>query len=120
MVVDIDAVVHPIAASLGIGAFYNKLIQHMFDNLGHGAEVFVRLHVQATDGTCLAGIGLGSPCMIEAVAAEVVLAGQLDGLVEGGMAYEAHEVAVRRRHVFERGEFGRDLDNSAAAALRRG
>lgn len=58
--------------------------------------------------------------MLEAVAAEVVLAGQLDGLVEGRVADEADEVAVRRGDVLERGEFGRDFDDAAAAALRRG
>jgi hypothetical protein len=33
--------------------------------------------------------------MVEANAAEVVLAGQADGTVEGRVADEAHEVAVR-------------------------
>jgi hypothetical protein len=58
--------------------------------------------------------------MIETVAAEIVLAGQLDGLVEGGVADEADEVAVGRGDVFERGELGRDFDDAAASTLRRG
>jgi hypothetical protein len=58
--------------------------------------------------------------MLEAVVAEAVLAGQLDGLVEGRVADEADEVAVGRRHVLERGELGREFDDAAAAALRRG
>lgn len=56
--------------------------------------------------------------MVETLSAKVVLAGQLDGLVEGRVADEADEVAVGRGDVFERLEFGRDFDGSALSMLR--
>lgn len=120
MVVDVDAVVDPVAAGLAVGAPDDELIQHVLDDLGHRPDVSARLDLQAARRARLAAIGLRGPGVLQAVVAEVVLAGQLDGLVEGGVADEADEVAVGRRHVLEGGVFGRDLDDAAAATLRRG
>jgi hypothetical protein len=55
--------------------------------------------------------------MIETLAAKVVLTGELDGLVERGVADEADEVAVGRGDVFEVGELGGYFDDSAVATL---
>lgn len=60
---------------------------------------------------------LGRPCMVEAFAAEVMFARELDGLVKGRVADEADEVAVGVGEVFEVLEFGRDLDDAALSAL---
>jgi hypothetical protein len=120
VVVDVDAVVDPVTAGLAVGALDYELVEHVLDDLWHGPQVSACLDVEAAGGARLAAIGLGRPGMLEAVVAEVVLAGQLDGLVEGRVADEADEVAVGRRHVLERGELGRDFDGAAAAALRRG
>jgi len=56
--------------------------------------------------------------MIEALAAKVVLARELNGLIKGRMAYQAHEVAVWLGNVLEVLDFGRDLDDSAVSTLR--
>lgn len=56
--------------------------------------------------------------MLEAFAAEVVLAGQLDGLVEGGVADQTHEIAIGGRRVLEGGHFGGHLEAFALATLR--
>jgi hypothetical protein len=119
MVVDIDAVIDPVASSLAIRALDYKFVQHILHNLGHRPDVSV-LDDEAAGRARLAASGLGSPGMVEAVAAEVVLAGQLDGPVEGRVTDEADEVAVGRGDVFERGEFGGHFDDAAAATLRRG
>jgi len=119
MVVDVDAVVDPVAPSLAVGALDYQLVQHVLDDLGHRAQVPGGLNVVAARGARLAGIGLRGPGMLETVMAEVVLARQLDGLVKGRVADEADEVAVGRRHVLEGRELGRDLDDAAAATLRR-
>ena len=60
---------------------------------------------------------LGFPCMIKAVPAEEVLTGELDRLVEGGVAYEANEVAVRLGNVFEEMDIGRLLGNGGPPVL---
>lgn len=120
MVVNIHAMIDPIAASLAVGALDHKLVEHVLHNLRHRPDISVRLNHQTAGGTRLAASGLRRPGMVEAVAAEVVLAGQLDGPVEGRVADEADEVAVGGGDVFEGGEFGRHLDDAAAAALRRG
>jgi hypothetical protein len=120
VVVDIDAVVDPVTAGSAVCALDDQLVQHVLDNLGHGAEVLLRLDVHAAGGARLAVATGGGPGMLEALAAEVVLAGQLDGLLKGRVADEADEVAVGRGHVLERLELGRDLDNAAVASLGRG
>jgi hypothetical protein len=56
--------------------------------------------------------------VIETLAAEVVLAGKLDGPIEGRMADEADEVAVGRGDVFEVGELGGYFDDSAVTTRR--
>jgi hypothetical protein len=58
--------------------------------------------------------------MLETVGTEVVLAGKGDGLVEGGVADEADEVAVGRGDIVEHMDVGRDPSEAALAALRRG
>jgi hypothetical protein len=120
MVVDVDAVIDPIAACLAIRALDNKLVQHVLDDLGHWAEISSGLDLEPTCRACLAAARLRGPGVLEAVVAEVVLAGQLDGLVKGCVADEADEVAVGRRHVLEGRELGRGFDDAAAASLRRG
>ena len=63
---------------------------------------------------------LGSPCMVETVAAEVVFAGELDGLVEGRVAYEADKVAVAGSGVLDEVDVGGDFGDSALSTLRAG
>jgi hypothetical protein len=119
MVVDVDAVVDPVAARLAIRAPDHQLVQHVLDDLRHRADISAGLDLEAARRTRLAAARLRGPGVLEAVVAEVVLAGQLDGAVERRVADEAHEVAVGRAHVLEGGQLGRDLDDAAAAALRR-
>jgi hypothetical protein len=117
MVVDVDALGDPVAACLGVGALDHKLIQHGFDNLGHRANVAVAFNRMPARGTRPPGVVLRRPRMIETIATKVVFAGELNGLVEGGVADEADEVAVGRRDVFEVGELGRYFDDSAVTTL---
>ena len=98
VVVDVDALGDPVAACLGVRALDDKLIQHRLDNPGHRANVTVALNSMPARGT--GPLMLWRPCVIETLAAEVVVAGELDGLVEGGVADEAGEVAVGRGDVF--------------------
>lgn len=56
--------------------------------------------------------------MVEALTAEEVAAEELDGTIEGRMADEADEVAVRLRDVFEEVQVGRLLCDGGAAVLR--
>ena len=118
MVANVDALCHPVAASLSIRTLDHQLIQHRLDNLGHRADVAVGFDGMAAGGTCSARVLLGRPCMIETVAAEVVFAGELNGLVKGRVADEADEVAVGLGEVFEVLEFGWDFDDSAVSTLR--
>lgn len=120
VVVDIDTVIDPVAPSLAVGTLDYKLVQHVLHNLGHRPDIAVGLDLESAGGTRLAAIALGRPGVLEAVAAEVVLAGQLDGLVEGRVADQADEVAVGGGDVLERLQLGRDFDDSAASTLRRG
>jgi hypothetical protein len=119
MVVHVHAVVDPVASSLAIRALDYELIQHVLDDLRHWTEVPAGPNHESAGRACLAPIGLRGPGMLEAVVAEIVLARQLDGPVEGGVADQADEITVRRRDVLESGELGRDFDDSAAATLRR-
>lgn len=118
MVVDVCALSHPIAACFAIRALDYKLVQHSLDNLGHGPYVFVALYLGAAGRTCLAAVGLRCPGMIKTLSTEVVLAGELDGLIEGRVADQADEVAVWGGRVFEGLELGRDFDDSALSTLR--
>jgi hypothetical protein len=119
MVVDVDAVIDPVASGLAVGALDYKLVQHMLNDLRHWPQVSRRLDIVSTCRACLATISLRRPSMLETVVAEVVLARKLDGLIERRMADQTDEVAVGRRHIFEGRELGRDFDDSAAATLRR-
>jgi hypothetical protein len=71
----------------------------------------------AAGGTCSAAVWLGRPCVFEALAAEVVFAGELDGAVKGRVADEADEVAVGVGDVFEVLELGRDFNDATVTAL---
>lgn len=119
MVVDIDAEVDPGATGLAIRALDHELVQHVLDDLGYWTEVPAGLDLESASRARLATVGLWCPGMLEAVVAEVVLAGQLDGPIEGRVADEADEVAVGRGDVLEGRELGRDFDDPAAATLRR-
>ena len=119
VVMDVDAVVDPGAACSAVRALDDQLVQHGLDDLGHGTYIALGLDDAATGRTCLAVVGLRGPGVLEALAAEVVLAGQLDGLVEGGVADQTHEVAVGVRRVLEGGHFGGQFEASALATLRR-
>lgn len=118
MVIDIDAVVDPITASLAVGALDYQFIKHVFDNLGDGSQVFIWLDVHSASRASLATLGLGRPGVIEAFAAEIVFAGKLDGLIEGSMADEADEIAIGGRDVFEGLILGGNFDDSASSTLR--
>lgn len=120
VVVDVYTLSHPVAACLAVRALDNQLIQHRLDNLGHGAHVLVSLDGMATRRTRPPAVGLRGPCVVETLAAEVVLAGELDGLVKGRVADQADEVAVGRGDVFEVLELGGCLDDSAVSTLRGG
>lgn len=117
MVAHVDALGLPVAASLCVWTFDHQLIKHSLDNLGHRTYILIRLDSMAARRTGSAGVLLGRPCMVEAVAAEVVFARKLDGLVKGCVADEADEVAVGFGEVFEVLEFGRDLDYATLSAL---
>ena len=119
MIVYVDAVVDPSAACPAVGALDEQLVEHCLDDLGDRAQVVVGLDVAAAGWTCLAAVGLRGPGMLEAFAAEVVLAAQLDGLVEGGVADQTHEVAVGRGRVLEGGHVGGQFETFALATLRR-
>lgn len=116
VVVDVDALGDPVAACLGVRALDDKLIQHRLDNLGHRANVTVAFDSMPARGTC--PLMLWRPCVIETLAAKVVVAGKLYGLIKRGVADEAGEVAVGRGDVFEVGELGGYFDDSAVTALR--
>lgn len=118
MIMHVDTMVDPLAAGPAVGAFHDKLIQHILDNLGHRSQVSVGLNSGTASGTCLATVGLGRPSMVETFSAKIVFAGQLHGLVEGGMADEADEVAIGGGDVFEGLELGRDFDDAASPTLR--
>lgn len=107
----------PVTACVGVWTLDHKLIQHGLDNLRHRANVVVGLDGMPTGRTCPSAVGQGRPRMIETLAAKVVLTGELDGLVERGVADEADEVAVGRGDVFEVGELGGYFDDSAVATL---
>lgn len=118
MVVDIDALVDPVAAGFCVGTLDHQLVEHCLDDLGHRANVMVRLHSMPTRRTRPPAAGLRGPRVIETLAAKVVLAGKLDGPIEGRMANEADEVAVGRGDVFEVGELGGYFDDSAVTTRR--
>lgn len=118
VIVYVDAVVNPGAAGPGVGALDYELVEHGLDDLGHRAHVALALDDAAAGGTCLAVGRVWGPGMLKALAAEVVLAGQLDGLVEGGVADQTHEIAVRGRRVLEGRHFGGHFEAFALATLR--
>lgn len=122
MVVHIDALRGPGAAGLVVRALYEQLVQHCLDDAGHGADVAFGLDGTAAGGTGSAAMGLGRPGVVEAFAAKVVLARELDGAVKGRVADEADEVAVGVGEIVEVLEVGSDLEDAAVAvaALRRG
>lgn len=120
MVVHVDAVVDPRAARPAVGAAHDQLVQHSLDDLGDGAQVARGLDGAAAGRAGLDGLLLGGPGVLEALAAEEVLAGQLDGAVEGGVADQTHQVRVGVGRVFEGGHLGGHFEASALAALRRG
>jgi hypothetical protein len=119
MVVDVDAVGKPVAAGLAVRTLDHELVQHRLDDLGYGSDIILRLHRMPTRRTCPLAVWLGCPCVVETLPAEVVVAGKLDGLVEGRVADQADEVAVGRGDVFEVLEFGGYFGN-AAVSTRRG
>jgi hypothetical protein len=118
MIVDVYAVVDPCTARPGVWTLDDQLVKHGLDDLGHGAYIGLALDDAATGGTCLAVGRLRRPGVLEAFTAEVVLAGQLDGLVERGMADQTHEIAIGGRCVFEGGHFGGHFKAFALATLR--
>lgn len=120
MVVHVDAVVDPRAARPAVGAAHDQLVQHSLDDLGDRAQVARGLDGAAAGRAGLDGLLLGGPGVLEALAAEEVLAGQLDGAVEGGVADQTHQVRVGVGRVFEGGHLGGHFEASALAALRRG
>ena len=120
MVVHVDAVIRPSTSCSCVGTPDNELVKHVSYDLRRGSEVPVGVDLHATGGTCLAGARLWLPGMVETVTTKGVLAGQLDGLVEGGVADEADEVAVGLADVVEGLELGGHFDDAAPATLRRG
>ena len=118
VVVDIDALIDPIAASFCVWALDHQLVQHSLDDPGHRADVLVRLDRVSARRTRPPAAWLRAPGMIEALAAKVVLARELDRLIKGRMADQADEVAVWLGDVLEVLDFGRDLDDSAVSTLR--
>lgn len=120
VVVGISPLVSPRAARLAIGALDEQLIQHSLDDLGHRPRVLLRIDILATRRTRSAAVVLllGSPSMVEAVAAEEVAADELNGAVEGRVADEADEVAVGGVEVLEEVQVGLLLGGEGAAVLR--
>lgn len=118
MVVDVDAVFSPAAACLGVRTLDYELVQHCLNDFRYGPNVLFRLYLASARRTRLAAARLWSPGMIETLAAEVMLAQELDGLIEGRVADQADQVAVGRGYVFERLELGGHFDDSALSTLR--
>lgn len=119
MVVDVGTVMGPVAAGLGVGTLDHELVEHGLDDLGHGSNVLVGLDGASAGGAC-AAVWLRCPCVLEAFSAEVVVAGELDGLLKGRVADEADEIAVGGADVFERLELGGDFDGPAVSTLGGG
>jgi hypothetical protein len=118
MVVDIDALVDPVAAGLGVGTLDYKLVQHRLEDLGDRQGFLLRVCPGPTCRTRLIAGLLGSPGMVETEAAEVVLAGEADRPIEGRVADETDEVAVAGGDVVEQVQVGRDLGYAALPTLR--
>jgi hypothetical protein len=117
VVVDVDALSKPGAACLAVWALDHKLVEHCLDDLRHGTNVLLGLNRMSARRTSPLAICLRCPGMIETLPAKVVVAGELDGLVEGRVA---DEVAVGRACVFEVLDFGRYFRDTAESILRRG
>lgn len=94
VVVHIDPLLDPIAARLGVWTLDDELVKHGLQYLGHGQRLPRGVGPAPTCRTRLLGVVLGVPGVVQTLAAEIVLAGELDGPVEGRVADEAHEVAV--------------------------
>lgn len=73
VIVNIDALINPVAASLCIRALDHQLVQHSLDDLRHGANVLVRLDRMSARRTRPPAIWLWAPGVIETFAAKVVL-----------------------------------------------
>lgn len=118
MVVDVGSLVDPVAARLCVWTFDHQLVQHGVHYLRGGQRLLGRVCTVPTCGTRLVAVLLGIPGVLEADAAEVVLAGQADGLVKGRMADEADEVAVAGGDILQQVGVGGDFGNAALSTLR--
>lgn len=119
MIVEVGALVDPVAARLGVRTLYRQFVQHGLQDLGHWQLVLVRVDIAPTRGTRLETPGLRVPGVVETDAAEVVVAGEVDGLVIGTVANEAHEVAVVVVDIIQQVHIGWDSGHTALATLRR-
>lgn len=117
VIVNVNSVIDPIAASLGIGALDHQLIQHVLNDSRNRSDISVALYSAATCGTRLPATRLRSPSMLKTFPTKVVLARKLYGAIEGRVADETDEVAIGVGEVFEGLELGRDFDDAALAAL---
>lgn len=107
MVMDVRPLLTPVAARLCVWTAHNELVEHGLDDLRDRERLLAGVHRTAACRTRLMDAVLSVPGMHEALAAEEVLAGELDGAVEGRVADQTHEIAVRRGGVLEQVHVGR-------------
>jgi hypothetical protein len=119
VIMHIAPLVDPVAADTRIGTLDGELVQHVLEDLGRRQRLFLDIHLVPTCRARLEVVLLRGPAVVQALAAEVVVAGEADGAVEGRMADEADEVAVAGGDVVELVHVGRDLGDAALAKLRR-
>ena len=119
MVMYIGSLFNPIATRLCVWALDNELVEHRLYNLGNRHWLLRGVDPPPARWARLLGVLLGVPGMVQTLTAEVMLAGKLDGLVEGRVADEADQVAVARGHVLEQVDVGWELCDAALSTLRR-
>jgi hypothetical protein len=118
VIMHIDALVKPITSKLRVWAFDDQLVQHGLNYPRHRPDVLTRVYLATASWARLLAILLGVPSVGEAFTAEVVVTGELDGLIEGRVADEADEVAIGRGAIFEQVDVGRLFGNGTLAVLR--
>jgi len=121
MVVDVCPLVNPIASAPCVWTFDLEFVQHCFEDTRNGeGGIIGGIDLVTTGGAGLLRGLLGIPGMVQTFLAEVMITDEADGRVEGTMADEADEVAITMGDVLEHAKVGRELDQTALSALRRG
>ena len=119
VIMDIDAMFNPVAARLCVRAFNDELIQHVLYGPGDRHWLLLGVDPATTCWTRLLVGLLGVPSMLQALAAEHVLAGELDRLVERRHTDQADENLAAVGLVLELVDVGRELGDATFSMLRR-